>query len=265
MKLAVSLILLMVPVSFFACSSIDERIGKDPFDLHGPSESPQAREEAQRLIETLKRHNAGLQTFKGLGKIQLWNKNETFTSRLAWIGNMPEKLRMELLGLYGQPATSFAADGNYFYFYSHLEDRYYKRRLTDTSLKPILALPLQLSDVLDLLAGRVSIRDYRLAKVIKNTSGEGYILIVLLKKSGIVVKLYLSHDKMSVWMTEHYRSNGSLLYRAIFKNTKRVQSYLIPFSLSVSDDNGTGFKLDIERFWVDVTVKPSVFVLPHPG
>jgi hypothetical protein len=55
-----------------------------------------------------------------------------------------------------------------------------------------------------------------------------------------------------------------LIYRAEVDRTQRVNDFQVPQRLRLSNDDGIDFQLDIHRYWVNVDVSPSVFVLTPP-
>lgn len=263
MKAFLTLAALFLGLMFSACSYLEKKTDKDPFHLNGISQASQ--EEAQELILSLKKINEDLITFKGVGSIDLQNKKQTLNSRLMWIGDGPQKLRLELVGIHGQPILRLASDGQWFYIYSLSDKKYYKRRIKDNTLEQFLSIPIRLSTITEMLMGRVPIPDHRYAALIKNPPGHGYLLYVLEQKSGHIVKIFLNEEKKGVFLIEYTDSRGSLLYRINFSDEQRIKSYDIPFSISISDSSGDGIKINVDRFWADIDVNPSVFVLTPPG
>jgi hypothetical protein len=43
-----------------------------------------------------------------------------------------------------------------------------------------------------------------------------------------------------------------------------VNKYQVPLRLSISSDEGMGFQLEVQKYWADVPVSPSMFVLDPP-
>jgi hypothetical protein len=51
------------------------------------------------------------------------------------------------------------------------------------------------------------------------------------------------------------------VYRLELIGMQEIKSYRVPYRLRVSNDDGAGFQLDLDRYWADATVSPSVFTL----
>ena len=49
-------------------------------------------------------------------------------------------------------------------------------------------------------------------------------------------------------------------YRAVFGNTRDIQTYQIPRNIKI-ENNDTLIQITIDRYWADVSVLPSTFVL----
>lgn len=242
---------------FSSCSGFIGRYPQKAFD---------AKEiEARNLLLELNNINEKLTTFKGIGRIKLSDKGTTRRVRSAWIGSATGKLRIEVLGVSGRPVASLASDGRWIYFNLHYRQRYFKERATNASLKNIISLPVKSSDVIALLAGRVPVREHDYATVEKNKSGEGYVLILKKGWGGRVLeKIYLDKTKKVANMLEIYSITGSLVFRAGFNKMQTINGYRVPLNLVISNDNDVNFQLFIEKYWAEVPVSPSMFVLMPP-
>ncbi|MDM8550798.1 hypothetical protein QUF72_11995 [Desulfobacterales bacterium HSG2] len=211
------------------------------------------------MLLALKDRNDALKSFKGIGKIKLRDKNIFHAVRVAWLGTRTGKLRIEVLDVSGRPAASIASDGKWFYFLSHAEQRFYKKRAADPSLKKIVLIPVKSSDIITLLGGRIPIRDHNSVSIIKDTFG--HTLVLKAGFGNIREKIYLDQSKTTVYKIEMFDIFGSLTYRAEFGKVQDVKDYRIPFRMKLSDDKDKSFQLRIDRYWADVPVSPPKFVL----
>ncbi len=259
-----SLFILILSISVFpACGGLSKRIHPDPFHLG--MQSPGDSSAALPLIEKIKNVNAGLSTYKGVGSLEIRRDDLSLKSRMVWIGDSPERIRLEILGIHGQPISSFSSDGEWIYFLSHLEKKFHKRRLKDNSLEQLLKIPLPLSTVSELLMGRIPISEFSAATLVTKGPDGGSILYVLEKETGNIEKIYLNPDHIRAGLIEFLNPEGILLYRIMLDDTTLVNAYDIPFFLSVADEKGAGLTIKVDRFWVDVDIDPVVFVLKGPG
>ncbi len=84
------------------------------------------------------------------------------------------------------------------------------------------------------------------------------------KKRKIVEKIYFNSDKTEVLKVELFDSSGILAYRMDFDKMQNIDGYSVPLKLTISNDDHVTVILDIERYWAEVPVDSSVFVLSNP-
>jgi hypothetical protein len=249
-------ILLAFTAFFFAaCSQLTGRLPEKPFDP-----------ETRALLLKLENINRDLKTFKGLGKIRLWSHGKiTVAERVAWIGSEPSKLRIDVL-VSGHPGIKIANDGQWFYYLDPYSEKqpFRKIRATEANLKKIVSISIKSSDLMAFLAGRIPLREHDKATLLPNSTGSGYVLELKKKWRSPREKIYLAEDKTRIQKVAIYDGKGDLMYRVEFDGMQTINSYRIPSRLIFSDDNGAVFQLDIKKYWTDVPVTPSLFVLTPP-
>ena len=267
-----------------ACSTIAPMVPGGPGDLKTLSE-------AGEIVSYLKNQNLHLKTFKGMGRITfLENGKKDLTTRVAWAGSVPDRLRVVLRSVSGQPVVSVASDGQWIYLVDHTRGKFYKKHSKDSTMKRFFSIPVTPEDIVHLLAGRVSVDKYDSAAVLRNNGSpgpmsgspsscrtavsnqeapcepeDGYILV--LKKGwggNTCQKIYLDANRKQVRKVENFYLTGDLKYRAEFKTMQDIDGYRIPSRLVLTADDGSGFQLDVDRYWTGVSVSPSLFVLTPP-
>jgi len=245
-----------------SCSSLSTKISRPTTEV--PESG--ANVEAQALLAGVSRQNASLNSFKGVGRIRLsQNGRKKFDERVAWIGSGRNKLSIVLM-ISGYPAVRMASDGEWFYYYEVGEGKPIYRKIPagEASLKHIVSIPIKADDVLDLLAGRVPLREHNTVTLQKSETEQGYILVLKKGWWGDVEKIYLDENKTRINLIEFYSAIGSLIYQVRFEEMQMINGYLVPARLSVSNDEDTDFQLVVDRYYTDVPVTASMFVLNPP-
>jgi hypothetical protein len=259
-----------------ACTSITSRITEK-------SKGKISSSEAKEIISNLKRRNLDLKTSKGTGTLTFREtEHKNLSARMAWVATPPDKIRIALTGVSGQPMVSVASDGHWLYFVSHTEGKFYKRRATKANMKKIFSFPVKPEDVVNLLNGRVPMETYDSAFVMnkvplnrpsnpgttrsENIEREENGDIVVLKDGwgNVREKIFIDSNGKDVHKVEVFDFVGTLAYRVEFKRMQHIKEYRIPSLLVFSDDKGSGLELDIDRYWADAAVSPSVFTLAPP-
>jgi hypothetical protein len=224
------------------------------------------RAEALAVLTTLANQNVNLKNFKGTGKFKVWQKGRlNLNEQVAWIGSDNNRISIVILiGRY--PAVKMASDGKWFYYYEVGKGKpIYKRfAASNADLKRIISIPIKVGDILDLLSGRVPIREHQSATMAEQAAGQGYVLVLKKRWWGVTEKIYIDETKSRAYQVEFFNRSGSLIYRAQFNEMQTVKDYRVPANLRISNGKDANFELDINRFWADVEVNPSMFVLKPP-
>ena len=251
-----AIIIFFIAVFFTACSFFTERVVEMPPELLDMD----AIAEINNLLSNIRLKNRDLKTFKGIGKITFWEKDKkTIASNIAWVGADPDLIRIAMLNISGQPVLSLANDGQWFYFLSHTNNRFSKKRSSYSILEKLIKIPVKPVEIVSFLAGRIYVYEYHTANIIKNKNME---YVIVLKKSGNVIqKIYLNEAKKNVQKVEMFEEDGNLLYSLEIDGLQKINKYYVPMRIIASSDNGNGFKIDIHKYWADVLVNPSMFVL----
>ena len=218
------------------------------------------------VVATLEQTNSGLTSFKGIGRIKIWNQNGLQSTRIVWAGYQREKLRLEILGIGGRPFSSVVYDGSRLYLSLHSERRFYQKQTRKADLSRLISIPITVHDVLSILAGRVPLLKNASLTIEKEPSGDRYILLLkkgwLRKRTG---KIYLREDMKTVWKYELFQGKNTLLYRVEFLGRRPYGDYQLPDTLLFSNDLQTRIQIDVDNIWPDAKLPPSVFVLKPPG
>jgi len=270
-------ILFIFTFFFSACTILSPRVSerpKDPMSL-----------EAEKIISTIENQNLKLKTFKGVGNIKFRRKKKKdVAGRIAWIASVPDRIRIVLSSVSGQPMVSVASDGQWLYLNSHSSGDFYRKPATASSMKRLLTVPVKTADMVDILAGRVPIPSYAFVvltdnrSTVYNTDGHrvstrngsegssqnGYVLVLKKKWGDVLEKIYLDEKKKNVQKVEMFNPSGTLAYRVEFDRMQVIEGYRVPSRLRVSNNDGSDFHLDVDRYWVEAIAPPSVFVLTPP-
>ena len=159
-----------------------------------------------------------------------------------------------------------ASDGKWFYYYEAGKEApiYKKYAASNTSLKRLISIAIQTDDVLDLLTGRVPIREHHSLMLQKLENEPGYALVLKKRWWGVIQKIYLNESKTRARKIEFFNRGGTLIYRAWFDTVQTINSYLVPGRLKITNDKDVQFELSINKYLADVEVTSAMFVLNPP-
>ena len=280
-NMQLSTILFICIFFFSACTSLHHRMSEESKEFRSPSK-------AKAIISILKSQNHKLKTIKGVGRITfLESKEKEMVTRIAWVLSTPDKIRITLSSVSGHPMISAASDGRWFYFVSHASGDFYKKRPTNFNMERFFSIAIKSEDIVNILFGRIPFVEYDSTDLIKDRSLKGRsgkdsetaevsslnkdikrnnnscVLLLKNKWGNVREKIYLN-DRLDAHKVEMFDLTGALVYRLELIGMQEIKSYRVPYRLKVSNDDGSGFQLDLDRYWADAAVSSSVFTLTPP-
>lgn len=229
------------------------------------AEETAARLEAEAVLEHLMQANASLSTCKGRGRIKHWGAGEQpSTQRVAWVAAAPDKLGLVVLAA-GRPVVRVAADGRFVYLVDLLDPvkSYTKKRTADASLARLIRIPITVSEIVAILAGRPLIPEHARASLQKDRQA-GLRLLMLENRWRVVAKFYLEPAQEDIRRLEVFGVDGKMNYRVEFEEMQTVQGYRVPRLLLLTDDAGNGMQLEIQQYLANPPVTAAMFVIPPP-
>lgn len=228
-------------------------------------EDPVAAAEALSVIAKLQQANGALKTFKGVGRLTVRHEGKVqVDERMAWVGAPPLKLSVVLFAA-SFPALRMAGDGEWLYYQDGQEPGAPVKqvRASDPDFKRILSIPIQASDIIALMCGRMPLREHDRATIQPLASGQGYVLLLMDGRS-VRQKIFFDETKSETRQTEIYDSWGRLVFQANFLEMQVVSGYRVPSRLVVSRGKEAMVQVLVEKYWADVPVTPEMFVLAAP-
>jgi hypothetical protein len=228
-------------------------------------EDPATAAEALSVITKLQQANSALKTFKGVGRLTVRQEGKVqVDERMAWVGAPPLKLSVVLFAA-SFPALRMAGDGEWFYYQDGQEPGAPVKRVraSDPDFKQILSIPIQASDIIALMCGKMPIKEHNRATIQPLASGKGYALLLMDGRS-VRQKIFFDETKSETRQTEVYDSWGKLVFQANFLEMQVVSGYRVPSRLVISRGQGAMVQVLVEKYWADVPVTPEMFVLAPP-
>ncbi len=240
------------------CCFLCRCAGRMPVTVSPESKTIQSR--ADTLLQKALSANAGLESIKGLGRVQLKQNHQTTSFRAAWIGKQPDKFRLEILAVSGQPVYSFATDGKRIYLLSYSDNRLYRRKASENALKRIVSVDMTADDLLDLLSGRLPIRPGGSVRL-EEHPGSGDVLVIDGKGHDDIERIFLDADSGDVNQFERRNPSGKLLFRAVFEKHRETEGFQTPQSLLISNDEGAEIDFTVQQCWVNPELTADQFKL----
>ncbi len=226
---------------------------------------PAGAADGRQLVAQLAKTNRGLAAVKGVGSFTLWMQGGSRNARVAWIAAAPSRIRLQVFGLLGQGQLSLAADGRRIYYHSLSDGRFYSRGADDPDLEKVVGFPINVSDLVALLMGRVPLRDHSRTRVLRDAEHSGGIILCLDRFwGGIREKIYFDADGR-VRRVDFFGVTGRLRYRAETGAVCMVDGFALPRQLLLTGRGGRRLRLAVSRCWANPVLAPDVFTLQEAG
>lgn len=209
---------------------------------------------AARLSE-IEALNRGLNAFKGIGTLRLLRPAGLQTVRAAWVAEMPDRLRLELLGPAGTPLASLVADGPRLDVFLHDREKRYRGRSGEDGLEPVIGVGLNAADVVALLGGRILVHDFHQAFL------ENRLLVLKDDRGRLVETVGPVGGEKDGRVVERFDAEGKPRYRVQLEAFRSVDGFSVPGVVRVFAGGRERVHLSVDRFWANPEVAPSVFVL----
>ncbi len=214
-----------------------------------------------RLLNCIEEKKNSVTSFKGIGRLSLVLKGEKQTARLAWIGSsQPERLRVETLGVWGQPDLTFLINRDKLCLYAHQEQRCVKGKATPRNLSHLLSIPLRAEDLFALFSGQVPVVSFDSVKLGYSAIQNSWCLYLYKKWRRLVERMWLEDGVERVKQLEVYDGWGHPQYSIAFDQFQDIDGTIIPQSIIGSGKHGMVFSLRIERFWIGVEIPDEAYV-----
>jgi outer membrane lipoprotein-sorting protein len=256
MRIGRCFILIGMMIWMTGCSRMIASVHQVPHDH-------QSRERARQLLEFALEKNPVPETFKGIGNLKITQDNQVDTGRIAWMAEGPDKIRIELLTPYGQPWAGFSSDGQQAYIIGYLDRQFYQGALPRSGLREIISISIQPEEIISLFSGHPPVVEYSFISIRESKTEPGPVLVLQEKWWTGHQKIFLDETAQNFRAVESYDGSGVLKYKADF--THKIQNGdRIPSRLKISNGEGTQVQLEVNRFWADVEIAPSSFVLTPP-
>lgn len=189
---------------------------------------------------------------------------EEHTTRVAWIGSLPANLRIETLGLWGQPNLTLLVKGSTFYLHAPDEGRCFEAKATARNLSRLVSVPLPVEDLFVMLSGQVPVLPFHRAEIQYSDEQRQWRLSLYRKRGPLVERIWANGIGAPVNRIDVFDRSGHLAYTALFRRFEPLEDALIPKEIVVSGEQGASFSLEVERLSRNVEVPAEAYTLMVP-
>jgi hypothetical protein len=217
--------------------------------------------EANRLLTLLEQREKDFPSFRGVGKLRIKGSGPSKTMRIAWIGSRPDNLRLEMLGMWGQPLATFLLKEPTFCLYIVKDNLCYEGKSTARNLSRILTVSIESEDLFAVMSGHPPMPTFRKAKARAARDGTTQTLSLFGRWSRIIQKMWFSDAHNAVERVESFDSLGDVKYTIVFSDFEKHGDYLVPYEIQIVRPSGVELLLNIEKFQNGISIPDKAFEL----
>jgi hypothetical protein len=143
------------------------------------------------------------------------------------------------------------------------EGRFYRWDQTGDALERFIHVPMGIDDLLAILSGRPPLPTHA---AVQTATGVVDPCDLLLKDrwKNVVAKMNCDNNGQ-IRIFQAFDMEGVLQYEAHWETWQEVAGYRLPRTVRLRSSRGDEVTWTLERFWPDVEVPPSTFVLEGAG
>ena len=217
--------------------------------------------EAEMQRGALRAEGGTLATLKAMGRIKVRQEGSLTSFRAVWVGKRPDRFRMEILAVTGQPVISFASNGENYDIYSYQDGKHYRAAASESNLSRFLPVSLTPGEIFDLLIGRFPLSPTGTARIEKSAGG-AEVLVVTDRKRGIMDRVPVGEAPGKTMA--RFDLGGNLLFSLSMEKIREMDGNFLPGVVTLTDAEGILLQFAADRYWVNEPVSEDRFVLEAP-
>ncbi len=219
---------------------------------------------AEQLVAGLRSTNADLARFKCVAKIQMSGLGQPAKSfRAAIAGQLSSRLRIDMLAPFGGSAGTVSSDGRHLFLVMHPSREYIKKRFGSGSLQRIINIDVTVDDLLQLLVGRLPLRDEFTARLINDENNTNPHLVLVDRWGRIRQRVTVDdamHPVASMWFDNHQ----NLIYSLTVTGMQNIDGFVLPKRIELSGASGERVSVTLDRYEANARFDEGLFVPAVP-
>ena len=225
--------------------------------LLGHQSGKQTDTHAETIINRTQAFNAQISTSKGTGELILTRGFRKEKYKIVWAAQSPNRLRMTLL-MSGHPVETIASTGQWVTFVSHTGAHTpHSAVSTDPDLDPYINIPLRLSELVDLLLGKVPKRPFDRAWILPETPDT----VFASQSFSSEIQEWLTNER---GITTRYRvsdKNMNVVFGICYSEFFNYDNFILPGVITIKNGEQGIMKISLKNIMPNIHIKESVFRL----
>lgn len=256
LKGSLLLLLGIETLQIFGCSLSRLPVNNIPEDL------PRSED----ILQIVKKRDDAVQSMRGLMSLLVRSGQKKLHIEEAFQVQEPAKIRIEALGLFGQPVFFLVSDGINLSIFLPDKKRLYVGGSSAGNIADVLPVSLELYEIVDILTGKIPFIDSQSQRAGYDQK-EGLMVIDLTPPPAISSKqrLWIDIQKRTVVRGELRDGEDQLKWRVTFDRFQEIQGILTPTAIKIEMPGGpTTVSIELEELEMNPVLRENSFQLSVP-
>jgi outer membrane lipoprotein-sorting protein len=214
------------------------------------------------VVAQLEQRQNHLFSFRAVGTIRVQGGKRRWSGKAFLLSEFPGSLRLEVVGLFGNPVLYAVSDGHQFTIWEPGRKNAYQGLASSGTLARLIKFPLQDREALLLLAGIVPPWHQVQAKLFRLSDDESYMLQLENKPARLRQRVWLEGEDLIVTRIERVQGNEGK-FEAKFSDFVSIDGSFYPRSI-VMEGGQAHLSIRYQQFAINEDLDPSVFHLALP-
>jgi outer membrane lipoprotein-sorting protein len=214
------------------------------------------------VVAQLEQRQNHLFSIRAVGAIRVQGGRQRWSGKAFLISEFPASLRLEVVGLFGNPLLYAVSDGHQFTIWEPGHEQAYQGLASSGTLARLIKFPLQDREALLLLAGIVPPWHRVQAKLFRLRNAESFMLQLENKPARFRQRIWLEGEDLIVTRVERVQ-NDQEKFEATFSDFIPIDGSFYPRSI-VMEGGQAHISIHYQQFAVNEDLDASLFHLDLP-
>lgn len=221
-------------------------------------------EDASFLVEALEKREEGFHDLSALAQVVIKRRGERVKVKEVILMEKGAKLRLEALGLFGEPIVYFNSDGDAISLFYPAEGKFFVGNVYSEGLGRWLGVDLRVEEVVALLSGNTTVKNPFTGLEATHYPRLGLYRLLLARSDSISNEFWI--DDSNFLPIHHIRRMGGVVVmEAWFASYEGTDSYPLPHEIHIRRPlEEIEISLKYDQIEVNAGLPETAFKLPPP-
>ena len=216
--------------------------------------------DAKGPLMVLNECRQAVQGAKGTGKLTVrTEKRGTEKGRLVWIAGRPSALRLEVLGIWGQPLYRLLFKHERFYLHDVTANKYFHGKANKQTLKRLIGVAVDPEHLHSVLMGCLPLASFQKAEVQGKEGGDPRRLSLYAAWNRLTETMVVPKTPAGEKRAAFFDARENPKYEVRLYDHQKVDGVFFPHTIEIATENRVAVTLDIAQVYVNRPVPARAF------